>query len=278
MTSSVTIFHFCQTRLHVIFFTLLLTGAASSAQAESKTIQLAATTSASNSGLLTVIIPAFEADSGYKIELFSTGSGNALHRARLGKADITITHAPASEEKLINDGYGKTKKAFMRNKLIIVGPESDPANIRHSTTITSALKKIENKQSLFISRGDDSGTHKKEIQLWKLAELDPYGDWYLEIGAGMGNTLKRASQQEAYTLTDSSTWLALRKKLKLTSLYSKSIHLDNIYTAIVINPKKHKHTNYKGARTLMSWLLSDKGRALIQNYKVDGEQLFKTVP
>jgi len=257
---------------------IFLAGYTGSIYAENTTIHLVSTTSTVNSGLLKVLIPAFEADSGYKVDLFATGSGNALHRARLGKADITITHAPKSEEKLMSDGYGKVKKPFMRNQIIIVGPESDPAGIKHATDIASALNNIANKQSLFISRGDDSGTHKKELSLWQLAKLDPYGDWYLEIGAGMGNTLKQASQQQAYTLTDNGTWLALRKKLKLASLFSKSIHLDNLYSAIVINPKKHKHTNYNGARELLSWLLSDKGKALIQNYKVDGEQLFKTVP
>jgi len=274
--SPATMSHFYRTRMRAIIF-ILLAGFACSTHAENKTIRLVSTTSTTNSGLLKVIIPAFEADSGYKIELFSTGSGNALHRARLGKADIAITHAPKSEEKLMRDGYGKIKKPFMQNQFIIVGPESDPAGIKYSPDIVSALNNISNKQSLFISRGDDSGTHKKELTLWKLAKLDPYGDWYLEIGAGMGNTLRQASQQQAYTLTDNGTWLALRKKLKLTSLFSKSVHLDNVYSAIVINPEMHKHTNYKGARKLMSWLQSDHGKRLIQNYKVDGEQLFKTV-
>lgn len=243
-------------------------------EANEKVIRLATTTSTVNSGLMEVLIPAFESQTNYKIKLFVTGTGNALLRARTGEADLTITHSPKAELKLVNDGFGKERKPLMKNEFVLVGPGGDPAGIVGTGSIIVALQKIAEKKAVFVSRGDDSGTHKKELLAWEKAGIEPYGEWYIETGEGMGNTLDYASGQNAYTLTDSGTWLARKQNLKLKVLLSGDELLANPYSVILVEPTKHPSVNYKGAQAFMAWLLSSEGQDLIRNYKVSGQQLF----
>jgi len=253
---------------------LFCNGILHAAEQSKNTIRLATTTSVVNSGLMKILTTTFESKHSYKINLFVSGSGNALRRARTGKADITITHSPNAETKLFKEGYAKVIKPLMKNKFILVGPQTDPAGIRNVDSVTAALKNIAMKKVTFISRGDDSGTHKKELSIWQKTNIEPYGDWYIETGSGMGDTLRTAKLEQAYTFSDNGTWLALRKQLNLTILFQDDPLLDNPYSITIVSPKKYPNINVKGAEIFMGWLLSNEGQALIKSYKLDGQQLF----
>ncbi|BFM15513.1 substrate-binding domain-containing protein [Maricurvus nonylphenolicus] len=256
-----------------LFFSLLLV--AGTAQAvESKKIRLLTTSSTSNSGLMAILKPAFEAKTGYRLEVEAFGTGWALRMAAVGKADVIITHAPAAEKGFMAAGFGHERHYVMRNAFVIVGPASDPAGIRDSGDAKSALRRIAETKSAFISRGDDSGTHKKELDLWESAGLEPFGGWYVEYGHNMGKTLRHANEQQAYTLVDNGTWLAKRDNLKLQQLYQGEDSLNNPYHVISISPKLHPDNNHKGASAFVKWLLSDEAQRLIGDYKVDNEVLF----
>jgi len=246
--------------------------------AESNHLILATTTSTKSSGLMEQLIPAFEKDSGYTVKLYTVGTGKALRMGRKGEVDALLVHAPEAEQKLVVDGYGIHREAVMKNDFIIIGPKHDPANISGMTDVVQALVKIKNSKSIFLSRGDDSGTHIKELAIWSASNTEPYGDWYYELGATMGKSLIEANKKSAYLLIDRGTWLAKRSNVSLVKLVEGDLLLENPYSVMCVNPVKHKHANIKAAKVFTSWVTGEKGKKIINELRVDGEQLFTTAP
>ena len=262
----------------IIIITLasvLLFGCAS--QSSNTTLILATTTSTQDSGLLDVLIPLFEVESGYKVQTVAVGTGQALKMGEEGNADVLLVHAPKSEEEFMADGYGKDRAAVMHNDFVIIGPESDPAGINGMTSAVDALGKIYESGSTFISRGDDSGTHKKELDIWSNAELDPQGQtWYLETGQGMGATLIVASEKEAYTLTDRGTFLAQTDNLQLVITLEGDPPLLNPYHVITVNPDRWANVNYVGAMAFYYFMISSETQNFIAEFGKEqyGQPLF----
>jgi tungstate transport system substrate-binding protein len=244
------------------------------AASEAQTIRLATTTSTDNSGLLAELLPPFEAESGYKVHVIAVGTGKALRLAREGDVDIVLVHARSAEDALVDDGFGVNRRDVMYNDFVIVGPADDPAEIKGTSQASAALAKIASSEAIFLSRGDDSGTHKREKQLWQMAGVDPAGDWYREAGQGMGKVLQMSSELNAYTLTDRGTWLAYQKKLPLKILVEGDENLFNPYGIIAVNPAVYPDLNYTGAMQLIAWVTSPQGQKLIGNFKLQGEPLF----
>jgi len=237
-------------------------------------IRLATTTSTENSGLLSVILPEFEHTTKNQVHVIAVGTGKALRLLREGNVDVVLVHARAAEDKIVADGFGVNRKDVMYNDFVIVGDPKDPAKIKGTKDAAKALKEIANQKSLFISRGDDSGTHKKEKFLWREARVVPQGKWYREAGQGMGKVLQMASELGAYTLTDRGTWLAYQKKLPLKILVEGDARLFNPYGIIAINPKKYPDANYDGAMQLVNWITSRSAQLIIKNFKIAGQTLF----
>ena len=204
------------TRLHrsMTFIFLLLTGSTAVA-VDDTTVRMATTTSARSSGLLEVLVPAFEQSSGYKMELRVVGTGRAMRMGRLGEVDVILVNAPAAEQLFVADGWGVERRFIMKNDFILVGPGADPAGIRGMRNAGEALKRIAETESMFVSRADDSGTHKKELDCWSSMNIQPAGNWYFEAGLPMGDTLKLASEKQSYTLVDRGTWINVRKHTRL---------------------------------------------------------------
>jgi len=239
---------------------------------------LATTTSTQDSGLLDVLIPLFEAESGYTVQTVAVGSGQAMKMGEDGNADVLLVHAPASEVTFMENGFGKNRALVMHNDFVIVGPAADPAGIK-GMTVVDALKSLSAGNATFVSRGDDSGTHKAELSLWKKAEFDPKvaaPAWYLEAGQGMGATLTIASEKGAYTLTDHATYLANKDNLQLEILVEGDKALLNVYHVITVNPEKWPKVNYEGAIALSTFITSPVTQTVIGNFGVDkyGQQLF----
>ncbi len=237
---------------------------------------LATTTSTQDSGLLDVLVPDFEAKTGYRIKVIAVGTGAALAMGQRGDADVLFVHAPAAEMELLASGDAVDRRPVMHNDFIIVGPENDPAGIRGTVKAADAFRKIAQAQDLFLSRGDDSGTHQTELALWKEAGLTPAGAWYQESGQGMGATLKIASEKGAYTLTDRATYLTMRASLDLVLLLEGDETLYNIYHVMVVNPEKHPGVNYEGATAFADYLTSPEVQRVIREYGKDrfGQPLF----
>lgn len=241
---------------------------------------LATTTSTQDSGLLDVLIPLFEKQTGYTVKVVAVGTGAALRMGERGDADVLLVHAPDAEEAFMAKGHGSERKYVMYNDFIIVGPAADPAHIRGMKDAVEALKRIAHAQVLWISRGDDSGTHKKEKHLWREAGIDPTqvatSPWYQETGQGMGATLRIASEKQGYTLTDRGTYLHLKHTLSLDILVQGDERLYNVYHVIVVNPKKHPNVNVEGARAFADFITSPQVQDIIRSYGVDefGEPLF----
>jgi len=239
-------------------------------------VHLATSTSTANSGLLTVLRPAFEKSSGLALKVTAVGTGRALRLGRHGAVDAVLVHAPEAESHFVFTGYGIDRRPVMFNYFVVVGPEGDPAGVRGARDIQEAMARIAESGAGFISRGDDSGTHKREIRLWDEATTEPYGNaWYLELGVGMANALKSASDRGFYTLSDRGTWLAHAPNLKLTLLFEGGRLLYNPYHVIAVNPERHASVNHAGARILMQWLVSEEAQGLIDAYRIDGTQLFR---
>ena len=266
-----------------IICALILTACASTPQAEptptvpeQTELILATTTSTRDSGLLDELLPKFQEDSGYQVKVIAVGSGQALKIAEEGNADVLLAHAPQAELELMEAGFGKERELVMHNDFIIVGPEDDPAGVKGMPTASEAFTQIANTGTSFVTRGDDSGTHKKELSLWKAAGLEPQGTWYLESGQGMGDTLRIASEKGAYTLTDRATYLALRDTLELVPLVEGDKALLNIYHVITVNPDKWPEVNYAGAKTFADFMVSEDTQALIGEFGKAkfGESLF----
>jgi tungstate transport system substrate-binding protein len=229
---------------------------------------LATTTSTRDSGLLDVLLPLFRRRTGVEVKVVAVGSGQALQLGRRGDADVLLTHAPAAERQFMADGYGSLCLPVMYNEFAIVGPEGDPAHVRAQNRAATALAQIASTQSPFVSRGDDSGTHQKERQLWRQATLDPRGSWYIQAGSGMAQSLRIASEKQAYTLTDLGTFLAERRRLQLTILLRGDPVLRNPYTVIVVNPQKHPHVAHQAARELAAFLVAPETQRVIARFGV----------
>ncbi len=242
------------------------------------TLILATTTSTQDSGLLDVLIPLFEAATGYQVQTVAVGTGQALKMGEEGNADVLLVHAPSSEKTFMDNGFGKDRALVMHNDFIIVGPASDPAGIK-GLPIVDAYKAIAAAGATFVSRGDDSGTNKAELALWKKAELDPKTDkpaWYIETGQGMGATLTIASEKGAYTLTDRATYLANKTNLQLEILVEGDNALLNVYHVITVNPDKWPKVNYEGALAFLNFLVDPNTQTVIGQFGVEeyGQQFF----
>ena len=220
------------------------------------------------------LLPEFTKDSSIEVQVIAVGTGKALRLGREGDVDVVLVHARNAEQDFIDAGYGVERFGIMYNDFILVGPRDDPAQIASSQSVAEALDKIRLSKSPFISRGDDSGTHKKELFLWQLIDYSPEGEWYKSVGQGMGKVIQIANELGAYTMTDRGTWLAYMSKSNLALLYQGDPPLFNPYGIIAVNPERHAHTNYAGASKLIDWLISQKGQRLIGEFKVQDEQLF----
>lgn len=258
----------------LVGLTLSAAPAASSSPA-AKDLILATTTSLKDSGLLDVLLPRFEAASSYRVKAIAVGSGEALRMGEQGNADVLIVHSPADEEKFMAAGFGKDRKELMTNDFVLVGPLADPAGIR-GRPVLEALRAVFEKRAVFLSRSDSSGTDKKERSLWKRAGLEPKGNWYLETGQGMAETLRIASEKAGYTLTDRGTFLSLTGRLDLQVLVEGDRDLLNVYHVITVNPERFPETNISGAEALMDFLLSPAVQAFIGQFGRDkyGAALF----
>jgi tungstate transport system substrate-binding protein len=246
------------------------------AEPADKTVILATTTSTRDSGLLDILLPVFERKTGYVVKTIAVGTGQSLAMGKRGDADIVMTHAPEAEKPLVDEGWLTRRAQFMHNDYVLVGPAADPAKIARVKGAVAALRQIAEVKATFVSRGDDSGTHKQEQALWKAAAIVPKGSWYVEAGQGMGATLRIASEKQGYTLTDRSTYLSLQKTLDSKILLEGDPLLLNKYSVMLVNPAKHGKVNAEGAKALHNWLLTDEARTMIRDYGNDrfGQPLF----
>lgn len=245
--------------------------------AQQKNIILATTTSTQDSGLLDVLIPIFEKKTGFFVKTIAVGSGQAMSMGQKGEADVLLVHSPDAEIKFVSQGYGVNRRLIMHNDFIIVGPEKDPAGIKGTKSTVNAFKKIAASKSLFMSRGDNSGTHAKERVIWKASGIDPEKEkWYQQTGLGMGQTLNVASEKKAYTLADRGTYLALKKRLGLDILTEGDAILLNIYHVIEVNPAKWTKVNAAGAKTFADFMVSKEVQDIVKIFGVDkyGSPLF----
>ncbi|HQL01041.1 MAG TPA: substrate-binding domain-containing protein [Smithellaceae bacterium] len=242
-----------------------------------KNIILTTTTSTQDSGLLDVLIPIFEKKTGYFVKTIAVGSGQAMAMGKKGESDVMLVHSPAAEIKMVEEGYAVNRRLIMHNDFIIVGPTEDPAKIKGNKAAAAALKKIMEAGALFMSRGDNSGTHAKEKLLWKQADIDPTGQkWYQETGLGMGQTLSVTSEKKAYTLADRGTYLALKKNLALDILVEGDAILLNIYHVMEVNSDRWPKVNAEGARAFADFMVSKQAQDVIKTFGVDkfGSPLF----
>ncbi len=242
--------------------------------ADETRILVQSTTSTQNSGLYDYLIPKFEIETGLQVAVVAVGTGQAIKNAMNGDADVLLVHAIQSELEFVEQGFGVQRYDVMYNDFVLIGPKSDPANIARLSTVNEALNALQDSQQRFVSRGDDSGTHKKELRLWDAANLKPEGSGYIETGSGMGATIRMAVEMNGYTLTDRATWIAFNSKEDHRILLSGQSELFNQYGVIAVNPTKHPHVNQTGAETFITWLLSPNGQRLIAEFKVQGQQLF----
>lgn len=244
--------------------------------AERADIILATTTSTQDSGLLDLLLPIFQENNGYLVKTVAVGTGKALKMAEEGNADVLLVHAPAAEKELMESGFGKERFLLMHNDFVIVGPPGDPAMVAGLNSTDEALARISNSGSSFVSRGDDSGTHKQELALWNEANIEPAGEWYLESGQGMGASLKIASEKSAYTLADIGTYFALRENLDLDVFVEGHPSLLNVYHVILVNPDIWPNVNYEGASAFAKFLTSAEIQTLIGEFGIDrfGQPLF----
>jgi len=263
--------------------------------AEENTLVMSTTTSTENSGLLSYLNPVFEKETKIKVKVIALGTGAAIKTAKEGDADLILVHAKAKEDKFVKEGYGIERFSLMHNDFVLIGPKDDKAEIAKTKTITEALKEIAKTNSIFVSRGDDSGTHSKEQDLWESTGLEltkktstltkkgkkreisfvkPIGKWYFSIGQGMGNTINFAYEKNGYTLTDRGTYLAYKDKVDLIITSEGDKRLFNPYGIIAVNPKKHPHVNIEAANKYINWIRSERIQKMIANFKIKGEQLF----
>ena len=271
----------------------------SSLSAANKVLTMSTTTSTQASGLLDILLPEFKKDSGIRVKVIAKGTGAAIRDGIDGNVDVIFVHAKAREHKFVADGYGTKRYAVMHNDFVIVGPDSDPAGIKGMQDVSKALNKIANAKAVFVSRGDDSGTHTKEQQLWKASGLTltktktsfikkgkeksvtyvhPQGAWYASIGQGMGKVLTYAEEKQAYTMADRGTYIKFKygrsQGYELNVLCEGDVNLFNPYGIIPVNPKKHPHVKFDLAKQFAEWIVSAPAQKLIADYKLVGKQLF----
>jgi tungstate transport system substrate-binding protein len=249
----------------------------SPASAQDKSIVVASTTSTQDSGLFGHILPLFKARSGIDVKVIAQGTGQALDTGRRGDADVVFVHAKAQEEKFVADGFGVKRFAVMYNDFILIGPKSDPAGVKGGKDIVAALKTIKDKAAAFVSRGDKSGTHAAELNLWEAADVDiatQKGPWYREIGQGMGAALNSAQAMNGYVLADRGTWLSFKNRGDLVIVVEGDRRLFNQYGVMLVNPAKHAHIKKDLGQQFIDWLVSAEGQKAIADYKINGEQLF----
>jgi tungstate transport system substrate-binding protein len=255
----------------------LLTSPSFVGAAPDKNIILATTTSTQDSGLLDTLIPIFEKKTGYFVKTIAVGSGQAMAMGQKGEADVLLVHSPEAEQKFVKEGFGINRRLVMHNDYVIVGPASDPAKIKGTKSTLDAFKKIAASGSVFISRGDKSGTHSKELSIWKAAAVNPEGQkWYQQTGLGMGQTLNVASEKRSYTLADRGTYLALKKRLDLDILAEGDAVLLNIYHVIEVNPVKWPKVNAAGGKAFADFMVSPEVQGIIKVFGVEkfGSPLF----
>jgi tungstate transport system substrate-binding protein len=262
----------------LVFVSVLLGIGFVKTEATEKEIICASTTSTENSGLFSYIMPVFEKKTGIKVKVVARGTGAAIEMGKRGDADMVLVHAKEQELKAVEEGYFVDRHDLMYNDFVIIGPNNDPAKIKGIKSSTDAFRKIAESGQSFISRGDNSGTHTKELAIWKKAGIEPKGQkWYLEVGQGMEKTQRIANEKLAYTLTDRGTWLATKDKDKLEMIIvlEGDPILYNQYGVMAVNPEKHKHVKYKESMEFINWLISKEGQQTIASFKdKNGNQLF----
>ncbi len=269
-------------RLFLATAAIILSGLSAPALAQDKSqeksIVVSSTTSTTDSGLFTHILPLFKAKTGIEVKVVSQGTGQALDTGRRGDADVVFVHARSQEEKFVADGFGVKRFPVMYNDFILIGPKSDPAGIKGGKGVVAALKTIKDKAAPFISRGDKSGTHSAELNLWKVAGVDiagaDKGPWYKEIGQGMGAALNTASASNAYVLGDRGTWLSFKNRGDLDIVVEGDNKLFNQYGVILVNPEKHPSVKKEFGQAFIDWIVSSEGQKAIADYKINGNQLF----
>jgi tungstate transport system substrate-binding protein len=251
-------------------------GAVSPLSAEPDSIVVASTTSTEQSGLFKHILPLFKQKTGIEVKVVALGTGQALDAARRGDADVVLVHDRLAEDKFVAEGSGKNRQDVMYNDFVLIGPKDDPAGIR-GTGVEDAFRKIAAAKAPFVSRGDRSGTHSAELRSWKESGVDlaaVRGDWYRDVGQGMGPALNTASSLGAYILADRGTWLSFKNRGDLTILVEGDPRLFNPYGVMLVNPDKHPNVKVKEGQAFIDWLVSPEGQKAIADYKINGEQLF----
>ncbi|MBY6186580.1 substrate-binding domain-containing protein [Marinobacter hydrocarbonoclasticus] len=238
-------------------------------------VKLATTTSTDNSGLLAYLLPTFEKETGYEVQVIATGTGKALRHGRNGDVDVVMTHAPGAEAQFVADGFGREPRQLMVNDFVVLGPKADPAGIRNAATVIEAFAKIAATKKPFVSRGDESGTHMKELAIWEKAGVTTDFTGYAAIGQGMGPAMLTASEMGAYVLADRGTYLAFMDKLDLEVVYEGDQTLMNPYQVILISEQKYPDLNHEGAQAFSDWLVSEEGQTLINSFRINGMPLFK---
>ena len=263
----------------ITFLGLLVATDGHAADAASRNVILSTTTSTQDSGLLDVLVPPFEKQSGYSVKTISVGTGQSLELAAKGDADVALVHAPSLERKYLADGKLHNRRLVMYNDFVIIGPKDDPAKIAKLNSAGAALKAIERTSAPFISRGDNSGTHNLEKSLWKAAGIQPQGSWYIESGQGMAATLGIAQERTAYTVTDRGTYLALQRRVTLPILVEGDRTLLNIYSVLEVNPGNGPRVNVVGGKAFADFMVSDQAQKLIKSFGVEkfGQPLFVPV-
>jgi len=258
------------TMLILMVLVLSAVVALSPAAAQQKNVILATTTSTQDSGLLDVLNPMFEKKTGYMMKTIAVGSGQAMAMGEKGEADVLLVHSPEAEQKFVAAGYGINRRLVMHNDYIVVGPAADPAGIKSAKMTVDAFKKIADAGAVFMSRGDNSGTHAKEKSIWKAAGINPEGQkWYQQTGLGMGQTLNVSSEKKAYTLADRGTYLALKKNLQLDILKEGDAVLLNIYHVIEVNPAKYPKVNTAGGKAFADFMVSKEAQDVIKTFGVE---------
>ena len=252
-------------------FTCCLLAFSSMAQAEDKFITVASTTSTQNSGLYDYLLPQFTQETGIEVRVVAVGTGQAIKIAKNGDADVLLVHHRPSEDAFVKDGFGIERRNVMYNDFVIVGPKND-AKLKDLETSLKTF--VSSQEYVFVSRGDDSGTHKRERELWQSYNLAPKGDWYREIGAGMGAALNMSASVDAYTLSDRGTWLSFGNKGNLHIAIQGEDSLFNPYGIILVNPAMHPHVKIDMARQFSDWMVSDRTQSIIGNFTINGMQLF----
>jgi tungstate transport system substrate-binding protein len=258
----------------------LTTPPASPAQQQTGTtrfITVSSTTSTTDSGLFNHLLPAFQRATGIEVRIVSQGTGQALDTGRRGDADVVFVHARAQEERFVAEGFGVARKPVMYNDFVLIGPKADPAGVKGGKDITAALQRIRERQAPFVSRGDRSGTHAAELNLWQAAGVDiaaAKGPWYREIGQGMGAALNTSGAMGAYVLADRATWLNFRNRGDLEIVVEGDRRLFNQYGVILVNPARHMHVRQADGQRFIDWLVGPEGQRVINDYKINGEQLF----